>query len=134
MPAAQLLSVRRRYISPMNERQRAPQTVVDFRDIIEWYQTHCNDVWEHQNGVRLETLDNPGWLLTVDLIHTDLQGRAMIEVREGIAPNNHPVSPRWLHCSAIDNQFRGACDPTQVARLFEIFHQFRRQKADSRDA
>ena len=109
----------------MNESQRPSQTTVDFRDIIEWYQSHCDDSWEHQYGVRLETLDNPGWRLTVDLIHTDLQGRMMTEVREGIAPEDHPVSPRWIRCSVTANQFRGACDPTQVARLFEIFHQFR---------
>jgi Immunity protein 53 len=100
-------------------------TKVDFRDITAWYQRHCNGCWEHQQGVRLETLDNPGWLLTLDLIHTDLQGRTMPEVREGIAPEDHPVSPRWIHCSVTDNQFRGACDPTQVARLFQIFQQVR---------
>lgn len=109
----------------MNESQASSQTTVDFRDIIEWYQSHCDDSWEHQYGVRLETLDNPGWQLTVDLIHTDLQGRTMIEVRDGIAPEDHPAAPSWIHCFVRDNKFQGACDPTQVARLFEIFTQFR---------
>ena len=109
----------------MNGSQASSQSTVDFRDIIEWYQSHCDDSWEHQYGVRLETLDNPGWQLTVDLIHTDLQGRTMIEVREGIAPGDHPVAPRWIHCFVRDNKFQGACDPTQVARLFETFSQFR---------
>jgi len=98
---------------------------VDFGDITEWHQRRCDGSWEHQYGVRLETPDNPGWLLTVDLIHTDLPGRAMAEVREGMAPEDHPVSPRWICCSVSDNQFRGACDPTQAARVFQIFHQFR---------
>ncbi len=105
--------------------QTALTTTVDFADLIAWYQSHCDDSWEHQYGVRLETLDNPGWQLTIDLIHTDLQGRTMTEVREGIAPEDHPVSPRWIQCSVSDNQFRGACDPTQVARLFQTFHHFR---------
>lgn len=112
----------------MKGSQPTSETTVDFRDIIEWYRSRCDDSWEHQYGVRLETLDNPGWLLRVDLIHTDLQGSTMTEVREGIAPQDHPVSPRWIHCSVSDNQFRGACDPTQVARLFEIFHLFRCSK------
>ena len=101
------------------------QTTVDFKDIIEWYQSHCDGNWEHQYGVRLETLDNPGWRLTVDLIHTGLQGKTMAEVREGIAPQNHPVSPHWIHCYVSENQFRGACDPTQISRLFKIFYQFK---------
>lgn len=112
----------------MNESQPTSPTTVDFHDIIEWYQSHCDDSWEDQYGVRLETLDNPGWLLTVDLIHTDLQGRTMTEVREGIAPEEHPVSPRWIHCFVRENQFRGACDPAQVARLFQTFSQFQRAK------
>ena len=106
----------------------SPATTVDFSDLILWYQAHCDHSWEHKHGVRLETLDNPGWLLTVDLVHTDLQGRQMAEVREGTAPGGHPVSPRWIHCVVSDNQFRGACDPTQVARLFQVFSQFRSGK------
>jgi hypothetical protein len=102
-----------------------PTTTVDFTDLIEWYERHCNDDWEHQYGVKLDTLDNPGWMLTVDLIHTDLQGRTMPELREGIGQTDAPASPRWIHCSVRDNQFRGACDPSQVARLFHVFHQFR---------
>ena len=105
-----------------------PETIVDFHDLIAWYQSQCNGSWEHHHGVRLETLDNPGWLLTLDLVQTDLHNCPMPEVREGIAPQNHPVSPRWLHCSVRENQFRGARDPTQVARLFQIFSQFRREK------
>ncbi len=102
-----------------------PSTTVDFADLIQWYQRHCDDNWEHQYGVRLETLDNPGWMLTVDLIGTDLQGRTMPVLREGIDPAEHPVSPQWIQCSVCDNQFKGACDPSQIARLFHVFHQFR---------
>jgi hypothetical protein len=105
------------------------QTTVNFHDIIEWYQAHCDDSWEHQYGVRLETLDNPGWQLTVDLIHTDLEGRTLVEVREGIAPGDHPDAPLWIHCFVRDNKFQGACDPTQVARLFDVFTHFRASNA-----
>jgi hypothetical protein len=109
----------------MNESPPHPQTTVDFRGIIEWYQSHCDNSWEHHYGVRLETLDNPGWQLTVDLIHTNLQGQTMTEIREGITSLDWPDSPRWIHCCVKENKFQGACDPTQVARLFEIFNQFK---------
>ncbi|MFT4639202.1 MAG: hypothetical protein ACI8T1_002526 [Verrucomicrobiales bacterium] len=99
-------------------------TTVDFESVIKWYESHCNDEWEHQYGVKLETLDNPGWILTVDLIHTDLQGREMSELTEGCSPDGHPVSPLWIHCAVTNNQFRAACDPTQIARLFEEFQKF----------
>ncbi len=101
------------------------ETTVDFANLIEWYRSQCDDWWEHQHGIKLDTLDNPGWMLTVDLIGTDLQGKPMIELREGVSPTAHPVSPRWIQCSVTDNQFRGACDPSQVARLFNVFNHFR---------
>jgi hypothetical protein len=100
-------------------------TTVDFAGLIEWYQNQCDASWEHQHGIQLDTLDNPGWILKVDLIGTDLQGGIMTELREGISPSEQPVSPHWIHCSVRDNQFRGACDPSQVARLFNVFYQFR---------
>jgi len=112
-----------------SQNQPGPAANVDFSGIIEWYQRHCDGSWEHRYGVRLETLDNPGWLLTIDLIHTDLQGRTMTAICEGISPENQPVSPGWFHCSVSDHQFRGACDPTQVARLFQIFNHFRSGQA-----
>jgi hypothetical protein len=63
-----------------------------------WYRAHCNGDWEHQNGIRITTLDNPGWSLDVDLGETELADRAMpekllnrtdidwvfVEVREGV--------------------------------------------------
>jgi hypothetical protein len=36
----------------------------------EWYRSRCDGDWEHSYGVKVETLDNPGWLVTVDLEDT----------------------------------------------------------------
>ena len=41
-------STRRSSRHPMNESQKPSQTTVDFCDIIEWYQSHCDDSWEHR--------------------------------------------------------------------------------------
>jgi hypothetical protein len=30
-----------------------------------WYLEQCNDLWEHSYGVKIDTLDNPGWLLVI---------------------------------------------------------------------
>ncbi len=29
--------------------------------IQKWYAKHCNGDWEHFYGVKIETVDNPGW-------------------------------------------------------------------------
>jgi len=31
-----------------------------------WYVVQCDGDWEHTYGVKIETLDNPGWMLRVD--------------------------------------------------------------------
>jgi hypothetical protein len=27
-----------------------------------WYGAQCNGSWEHTYGIKIETLDNPGWM------------------------------------------------------------------------
>lgn len=110
----------------------AVRTHFDFSGIINWYRSNCDGDWEHQYGVKLETLDNPGWLLTIDLTDTDLDGREMIEIKEGTASDGcsheheSPDLSSWLHCSVGENKFIGAGDPTQLVRLFEEFENFRK--------
>ncbi|MDX1969848.1 MAG: Imm53 family immunity protein [Planctomycetaceae bacterium] len=99
--------------------------MLHFTNLMAWYQAQCNGSWEHHYGIKLQSLDNPGWQLTVDLIHTDLQGRRMADIAEGCGPDGHPRSPRWICCLVRENQFRGVCDPTQVERLLQAFDRFR---------
>ncbi|WP_420411532.1 Imm53 family immunity protein [Roseibium sp.] len=33
----------------------------------EWFSDQLNGDWEHQGGINITTLDNPGWLIEVDL-------------------------------------------------------------------
>lgn len=39
----------------------------------EWYKSQCDGSWEHNFGVKIETLDNPGWYLLIDLEDTSLE-------------------------------------------------------------
>jgi len=116
----------------MNDQAHAIPTRFDFAGLIDWYVSHCDGDWEHQYGVRLETSDNPGWILTIDLADTNLDGREMLAIKEGTAVDGcsheyeSPDLSRWLHCSVRDNKFVGAGDPTQLARLFGEFEIFRK--------
>ena len=40
-----------------------------------WYVARCNGDWEHQWGVTIGTLDNPGWTLVIDLNQTKAENR-----------------------------------------------------------
>ncbi|WP_193213787.1 immunity 53 family protein [Luteolibacter marinus] len=94
---------------------------VDLGPLIDWYEAQVDGAWEHRHGLKLESLDNPGWLLTVDLMHTDLNGQTMADLSEGCSPDGHPVAPNWIHCRIADGRFLGACDPRQLPRLLRVF-------------
>ncbi|MER6678329.1 immunity 53 family protein [Streptomyces sp. NPDC000983] len=52
----------------MNEAEH----VVDW--LQRWYSAQCDEHWEHEWGVKIDTLDNPGWSVRIDLEETDLEG------------------------------------------------------------
>lgn len=86
-----------------------------------WYAAHCNGDWEHQNGVSIGTLDNPGWSVKVELTGTALDGQEYSEVPEGVGAGAHPESNRWIHCIVRDGQWQGFADESQLDRLLRMF-------------
>lgn len=86
-----------------------------------WYARHCNGEREHHHGVSIQTTDNPGWWVKVDLAETDLADRAFAAVSEGIDVQGFPAEPRWLHCQVKDGQWQGAGDETRLAEILGRF-------------
>lgn len=37
-----------------------------FARLEDWMRLRCDGDWEHQGGIRIETTDNPGWVIEVD--------------------------------------------------------------------
>jgi hypothetical protein len=80
-----------------------------------WYSFQCDGDWEHQLGVRIETLDNPGWMVKIDLKNTPLEKAEFPEVR-------HLDDEReWIDCRITDSEFRGAGGPHMLEAIIEIF-------------
>ena len=79
-----------------------------------WYHQHCNGDWEHQYGVRLQTLDNPGWRLTIDLKGTEREGQTFFGQK--LDGEEH-----WYHCVVTEDQFRAACGPEDLEVVLRIF-------------
>lgn len=36
-----------------------------------WYASQCDGEWEEQYGVKIDTLDNPGWNVRIGLDETE---------------------------------------------------------------
>lgn len=81
----------------------------------QWYQRCCNGDWEHQYGITIESLDNPGWRVEIDLTDTPFERLTFLRVEE------RTEDGEWLLCWIEANKFIGAGDPT---RLIEIIQRF----------
>ncbi len=89
-------------------------TVYD--ELQKWYLKQCDGHWEHRYGVTIQSLDNPGWLITVDLVDTPLQ-----EIPFGDLMEEADDRQNWLDCRRKGNKFLGACGPLQLSRVVRIF-------------
>lgn len=90
----------------------------------EWYASHCDGEWEHDEGVRLTTLDNPGWLLTINLLGTDCEGRTLDTVETSRSEED------WLRVSSDGTRFRAVGGARSLRRALEAFRQFVEQDED----
>ena len=46
-----------------------------FKELQDWYQQECDGNWEHQYGIKIDTLDNHGWYVAIDLVETSLENK-----------------------------------------------------------
>ena len=80
-----------------------------------WYLDHCDGDWEHQWGVEIGNIDNPGWRLRINLTRTRKQDAAlektMIERTED----------DWICYWTEDNQFHAACGPENLGESISVF-------------
>ncbi len=89
-----------------------------FEFLTHWYQSQCDGEWEHEYGVKIETIDNPGWLVRIDLVFTNLED---IET-EGESVENGPGD--WYLYSIKNNVFTASGDPDKLERILDIFRTF----------
>ncbi|MEV0598952.1 immunity 53 family protein [Streptomyces sp. NPDC050315] len=83
----------------------------------EWYSSFCDGDWEHSHGVRIETVDNPGWILIVDLERTPLNGRVCDREMSFI-------DGKWFSVRSDGSQFTAACDPHSLEEMIGFFIEF----------
>ena len=62
---------------------------------------NCNGDWEHSYGIKIETLDNPGWSVEIDLADTNLELRYFEVVKIQRSESN------WIVCQIEDDIFKG---------------------------
>lgn len=85
------------------------------KEIQNWYIAQCDEDWEHMYGIRIETLDNPGWLVYIDIAETDLEYRQFEPV------NMYEDDNSWMEARVVEGRFRGVGDPSKLGFILEVF-------------
>jgi len=87
----------------------------------QWYTHQCNGDWEHRRGIRIESCDNPGWWVHVELKGTILERVPFEKIAENVGVDGFQEGPRWLSCHVEDGVWNGAGDETRLERILDVF-------------
>ncbi|MFF2158114.1 immunity 53 family protein [Paenibacillus chitinolyticus] len=82
----------------------------------EWYTSHCNGDWEHDSGIRITTIDNPGWYVSINLSETELA------VRQVDVVQIERTDDDWVHCKIEGGCFSGAGGPGNLEEILRTFY------------
>lgn len=80
-----------------------------------WYLDQCDDDWEHSFGITIDTLDNPGWSIKIDLEGTALMGHAY--ERSEVHRSEHD----WVTSLCEQGQWRAYCGPLNLEEALRRF-------------
>lgn len=89
-----------------------------FEWIEKWYISMCVGDWEQYYGIKIETLDNPGWIVLIDILDTKLENKPFHTI------NNCIDDDDWLQCQVKEGRFVGAGDPSKLKEILEIFRKW----------
>ncbi len=80
-----------------------------------WFQEQCNGEWEHTYGVSIETLDNPGWAVRIDLRELDVKLLQFVPLQEERSEVN------WINCKVEQEAFVAFGGSANLEEIVAIF-------------
>lgn len=80
-----------------------------------WFLSECDGNWEHENIIKIQTLDNPGWSISIDLNYTAL---AQLTIDSGLIDN---ADDDWYRYEVKNAVYKAAGDPTKLEFLLLKF-------------
>ena len=83
-----------------------------------WYLSYCDGDWEHEDGVKITTLDNPGWRVQINLNGTDQESATMEQIKLDNGDDD------WVFLWVKNGHFEGAGDPKKLTYILSYFRQF----------
>ena len=90
-------------------------TLTGLSALEQWYANQCNGEWEHGQGVRIDTIDNPGSCVDIDLKDTSKQDASLERMKIDRSEDD------WIHYWVEKKEFHITCGPLNLSEAVEIF-------------
>ena len=88
-----------------------------------WYESMCDHDWEHQGGLKIDTLDNPGWSLKIPL--------SGFSIDESRLPAERKGDVDWFFCRVREGCFEAYGGPKNLNDLIGVFRDAQPQKTNT---
>jgi hypothetical protein len=85
--------------------------------LMNWYADQCDGDWEHYTGIRIETIDNPGWRLRIPVWGTAYENATLALTKREVDDFD------WTHCRIHEGFFEGHGGPKNLKDLIEKFRE-----------
>ena len=83
----------------------------------DWYMMNCNGDWEHNYGVIIETIDNPGWHITIDTEDS------VVKLNDIPWKFIERDKKDWYGYKLQEGKFEASGDPSKLDYLINLFRE-----------
>ncbi|NOU93165.1 rhodanese-related sulfurtransferase [Paenibacillus sp. LMG 31456] len=83
-----------------------------------WYSEYCDGDWEHSYGIKITTLDNPGWAIDIRLEGT------LLENKDFQILNIERTDVDWIYCNVSENLFKGRGGSRNLEEILLVFQEW----------
>ena len=84
-----------------------------------WYNRQCNGEWEHSYGIHIDTLDNPGWTVKINLNGTRYAELPNVEIKE-----HYESDSEWMLCKVVEGVYEGKGGPLMLGPIIQTFRRW----------
>jgi hypothetical protein len=91
--------------------------------IQKWYLKQTDGEWEHSFGIKIDTLDDPGWSVSIDLEDTDLSKEKFASV------DIEKSESDWIRCEVEMGKFMINCGPLNLDEALGLFRNWVESRA-----
>jgi hypothetical protein len=81
----------------------------------DWLAEQCDGVWEHEHGITIDTIDNPGWHVRIALVGTELENVTLEPVEVSKSEDE------WYRCKLEGRTFEAFGGPRNLRDIVEVF-------------